>query len=173
MQAACQQLQQQQRSPPSQHLRSPLPTMLGTCHLGAHNTAGAQQRRRNPALAISAAAGPPEPASGELAPAQGAPQTRLQQQAQDLLAIDVECAHFRVPGQRRVQHLPAEVCLVDGQGNTVLRTHCNPRECLALRGGYSHQTGAEMRRMVAWKSASQRTGTQHGSGHAAILPINT
>jgi hypothetical protein len=54
--------------------------------------------------------------------------TRLQQQLKDIVAIDVECAHFRAPGQWRMVHLPAEVCLVDAQGTTLLRSHCNPRE---------------------------------------------
>lgn len=50
--------------------------------------------------------------------------TRLQREAQQVVAIDVEYAHVLLETGQRLQ-LPVEVCIVDWQGNTLLRKLCN------------------------------------------------
>lgn len=75
--------------------------------------------------------------------------TRLQLEAQAVMAIDVECTHICTSpwtdaggvrhGSRRLQ-LPAEVCLVDHTGAAVLRTFCNPLT-EAHAGGWRHTSG--------------------------------
>jgi hypothetical protein len=97
------------------------------CSRAAGALAGFGQGQQPP-LPSEAAPAVAATAPPQQQPLQRTPPTRLQQQLKDLIAIDVECAHFRAPGQSRVLHLPAEVCLVDAQRNTVLRSHCNPCE---------------------------------------------
>jgi hypothetical protein len=78
------------------------------------------------------AAAPPaaarRPARPAAAAAAAAPPggTRLQREAATVVAIDVEYTHLRTtPAGLRLQ-LPAEVCLVDAAGATLLRTFCDP-----------------------------------------------
>lgn len=59
------------------------------------------------------------------------PLTRLEREARQLVALDVEFAHVQLedPQSKRVQ-LPAEVCVVDWQGTPLLRTLCNSLELI-------------------------------------------
>jgi hypothetical protein len=50
--------------------------------------------------------------------------TRLQREAQKLVAIDVEYAHITTSDGVPYQ-LPAEICVVDYQGNILFRSFCN------------------------------------------------
>jgi len=60
-----------------------------------------------------------------------APVTRLQLEAQRLVAIDVEYAHILSSTGQRYQ-LPAEICLVDYQGNILFRSFCNGFDAYSL-----------------------------------------
>lgn len=60
--------------------------------------------------------------------------TRLQREAKQLLALDVEYAHVQCLGSlndnqigtnRRRRQLPAQVCIIDYQGNVILNSYCN------------------------------------------------
>jgi hypothetical protein len=52
--------------------------------------------------------------------------SRLQQEVELLVALDVEYTHLKlVPGGRHIT-LPAEVCAVDASGRVLLYEHCNP-----------------------------------------------
>jgi RNA exonuclease 4 len=52
------------------------------------------------------------------------PLTRLQREAQKLVAIDVEYAHICTSTGQRYQ-LPAEICLVDYEGKILFKSFCN------------------------------------------------
>ena len=59
--------------------------------------------------------------------------TRLQREVKQLLALDVEYAHVQCLGNlngnqitnRRRRQLPAQVCIIDYQGNVILNSYCN------------------------------------------------
>ena len=70
--------------------------------------------QRNPMRCYSAAS--PTPAAPPL--------TRIQREAQELVAIDVVFAHVLLETGQRLQ-IPVEVCIVDWQGNTLLHSLCN------------------------------------------------
>lgn len=125
MQTPCS--QQRQQPPTRLRVRMAMaPAALRPAHPWHQDAPKLVQRRfRATPAAAGAAGGEPRDAAGR----QPAP-TRLQQQLEQLVALDVECAHFKVPGQPRVVHLPAEVCVVDAHGEVLLHTHCNPRECV-------------------------------------------
>lgn len=60
-----------------------------------------------------------------------APLTRLQREAQRLVAIDVEYAHILSSTGQRYQ-LPAEICLVDYRGKILFRSFCNGFDAYSL-----------------------------------------
>lgn len=63
--------------------------------------------------------------------------TRLEQEVERLVALDVECTTL-VCGGRRVQ-LPVEVCVLDARGATLCHSFCNP--CMAEHDGWRHVAG--------------------------------
>ncbi|KAI3438838.1 hypothetical protein D9Q98_001255 [Chlorella vulgaris] len=81
------------------------------------------QQAPGPASAAAPPAAVPSSLAGGVLPA--AP-SRLQQEVELLVALDVEYTHLKlVPGGRHVT-LPAEVCAVDAGGRVLLYEHCNP-----------------------------------------------
>ncbi|KAL4430177.1 hypothetical protein ABPG77_004959 [Micractinium sp. CCAP 211/92] len=85
--------------------------------------------RQEPSAASTAEAAKPskqKDQQGAAHPPAQPPPSRLQQEVQLLVALDVEYAHLRLaPGGRHVS-LPAEVCAVDAEGRVLLYEHCNP-----------------------------------------------
>ena len=58
--------------------------------------------------------------------------TRLQREAQRLVAIDVEYAHIKITPTGQRYQLPAEICLVDYQGSILFHTFCNGFDAYSL-----------------------------------------
>lgn len=56
--------------------------------------------------------------------------SRLQQEVELLVAVDVEYTHLRLALGGRHVSLPAEVCAVNAEGRVLLYEHCNPLEQL-------------------------------------------
>ncbi|KAL4434133.1 hypothetical protein ABPG75_000574 [Micractinium tetrahymenae] len=109
-------------------------TQRHTAVAAAKQEPGAAPSAAVAAAAAAAAAAAPTPAEQQQhqqaaapQPAQPAP-SRLQQEVELLVALDVEYAHLRLAPDGCHVSLPAEVCAVDAEGRVLLYEHCNPLE---------------------------------------------
>ena len=75
--------------------------------------------------ATSSASSSSSSPSSSLLPLQQNHLTRLQREAQDLVALDVEFVHIRATSTGQRFQIPVEICIVDGRGQPLLRTLCN------------------------------------------------
>lgn len=112
----------------------------------------AARQPRNAAAAAAAAAtaaaggaGPEQaaPAGGQQRAGQreALPPSRLQQEVELLVAIDVEYTHLQLAPSGRHVSLAAEVCAVDASGKVLLYEHCNPLEGQLAQHRWRHVGG--------------------------------
>ncbi len=128
--------------------------------------------RQEPSAASTAEAAKPskqEDQQGAAHPPAQPPPSRLQQEVQLLVALDVEYAHLRLAPAWRHVSLPAEVCAVDAEGRVLLYEQCNPlgEHGDAVPGLWRLQSGP-----TCWPAVSRVPARLPVAAAACPLPLH-